>query len=107
MFLGYQRPDGSVGTRNHVLVIPTGFVTDVICQYVAGTKTVITADTGSLRTRSDRETVARTLVGLGCNPNVASVILYGTGMGTGVSELNTDVLAEKIGVRQEGGGPRV
>lgn len=96
MFLGYQRPDGSVGTRNHVLVIPTGFVTDVICQYVAGTKTVITADTGSLRTRSDRETVAHTLVGLGCNPNVASVILYSTGMGTGLSELNTDVLAEKI-----------
>ena len=39
-----------------------------------GTKTVVTADTGSGRTPNDRETVARVLIGLGRNPNVASVI---------------------------------
>jgi altronate dehydratase large subunit len=96
MFLGYERPDGSVGIRNHVLIIPTGFVSDVICNYVAGTKTIITADTGGGRTKTDRETIARTLVGLGRNPNVASVIVQGISMGAGYAELGPDVLAEQI-----------
>ena len=96
MFLGFERANGSVGTRNYVLVIPTGFIADVICRYVAGTRTIVTADTGVCRTENDRETVARTLVGLCCNPNVASVIVYGTAVGSTITELNPNILAEKI-----------
>ncbi|TET48833.1 MAG: altronate dehydratase, partial [Dehalococcoidia bacterium] len=49
-FTGYARPDGSAGIRNHVLVIPGGFLAAKICDFVDGTKTILTADTGSGRT---------------------------------------------------------
>ncbi len=76
-FLGYRRPDGSVGIRNYVLVLPGGLISSKICEFVTGTKTIITADIGSGRTKRDRETVARVLIGLGKNPNVAGVIVHG------------------------------
>jgi altronate dehydratase len=49
-FLGHERPDGSVGIRNHVLVIPGGFLASKICDTVAHTRTIVTADSGSGRT---------------------------------------------------------
>ena len=39
-FLGYMRPDGSVGTRNQVLVIPQGLISKSISDFVVGTKTI-------------------------------------------------------------------
>jgi hypothetical protein len=64
-FLGYARPNGSVGIRNHVLVIPGRLLAAKICNFVAGTTTILTSDSGSGRTSQDRETIARTLIGLG------------------------------------------
>ena len=52
-FLGYERPDGSVGTRNYVLVIPQGIISRSICDFVAGTRTIQTADHGSGRTANE------------------------------------------------------
>ena len=34
-FLGYSRPDGSAGIRNHVLIIPSGLLAAKICDFVA------------------------------------------------------------------------
>ena len=34
-FLGYQRPDGSVGVRNHVLVVPTVICAAVVAERIA------------------------------------------------------------------------
>ena len=95
-FLGFERPDGTAGIRNYVLVIPGGIIASHICQFVRGTRTLISADSGSGRTRKDRETIARTIVGLGCNPNVASVILHGTSPGAGYPELDPQLLADRI-----------
>ncbi len=95
-FLGYVRPDGSVGTRNYVLVVPQGIISKSICDFVPGTKTVITADHGSGRTADDRETIARVLIGLGRNPNVASVILHAASPGVGYPELRAERLADEI-----------
>ena len=67
-FLGYRRPDGSVGIRNYVLIIPGGLISSKICDFVNGTKTIITADVGSGRTKRDRETISRILIGLGGKP---------------------------------------
>jgi altronate dehydratase len=94
-FLGYERQDGSVGIRNHVLVIPGGFLANKICDTVEHTRTIVTADSGSGRTSRDRETIARTLVGLGANPNVASVIVLSSGLGGGYPELKPERLAAK------------
>lgn len=95
-FMGYFRPDGSVGTRNYVLVLPGGLVSTKICEFVRGVKTIITADSGSGRTKRDRETISRTLVGLGRNPNVAAVIIHGIHLGAGYPELSPENLADQI-----------
>ena len=95
-FLGYVRPDGSVGIRNYVLVIPGGLISSKICDFVAGAKTIITADVGSGRTKKDRETVARVLTGLGRNPNVAGVIVHDISHGFGYPELKGELIASRI-----------
>jgi len=95
-FLGYRRPDGSVGIRNYVLVLPGGLISSKICEFVAGARTIITADIGSGRTKRDRETIARVLIGLGKNPNVASVIVHGVSLSAGYPELNPERLANQI-----------
>ena len=95
-FLGYPRPDGRAGIRNYVLVLPGGLVSTKICEFVNGVRTLISADNGSGRTKRDRETIARTLVGLGKNPNVAGVIIHGINIGSGYPELKPDKLASQI-----------
>ncbi len=95
-FLGYVRPDGSVGTRNYVLVIPQGIIAKTITDFVAGTRSFVGPDHGSGRTANDRETIARVLTGLGRNPNVASVILHAASPGVGYPELRAERLADEI-----------
>jgi altronate dehydratase large subunit len=95
-FLGYPRPDGSVGIRNHVLVLPGGLISTKICEFVNGSHTIISADTGLLRTKRDREIVARTLVGIGKNPNVAGLILHDISAASGYPELKPETLAHRI-----------
>jgi len=85
-----------VGTRNYVLVIPQGIISKSICDFVAGTRTIQTVDHGSGRTTNDRERIARVLVGLGRNPNVASVILHAASPGVGYPELRAERLADEI-----------
>ena len=97
-FPGYERPDGSAGIRNHVLIIPGGILGTRICEFVNGTRTILTADSGSGRTSRDRETIARTLIGLGKNPNVASVIVHSLSAGSGYPELNPTRIADEIAV---------
>ena len=95
-FLGYARSDGSAGIRNHVLVIPSGLLAAKICDFVAGTTAMLSSDSGSGRTGRDRETIARTLIGLGRNPNVASVIVLSTSAGAGYPELKPARIADEI-----------
>jgi altronate dehydratase large subunit len=102
-FLGYPRSDGSVGTRNYVLVIPQGLISKSIVDFVAGVRTFQTVDHGSGRTANDRERIARVLIGLGRNPNVASVIVHAASPGVGYPELKAERLADEI----TAGGKRV
>jgi altronate dehydratase large subunit len=95
-FLGYPRPDGSAGIRNYVLVIPGGLVASKICDFVAGARTIHTADHGSGRTRDDREAIARVLIGLGRNPNVGAVVVHAASPGAGYPELKPERLVEEI-----------
>jgi altronate dehydratase large subunit len=95
-FMGYERPDGSAGIRNYVLILPGGFLASKICDTVENTKTIVTADSGSGRTSRDRETIARTLIGLGRNPNVASVIIFSSSVASGYPELSPSHLASEI-----------
>jgi altronate dehydratase large subunit len=95
-FWGFPRPDGTVGIRNHVLILPGALVSTKICEFVNGVSTLISADVGTGRIRRDRETIARTLVGLGKNPNVAGVILHDIRPGSTYPELKAEALAAQI-----------
>jgi altronate dehydratase large subunit len=77
-FMGYPRPDGSAGARNWVLILPVqrtaNLVAASIGKLVEGTKVMIsTGEEG--RTKRDRQTIARTFLGLGMNPNVGGILL--------------------------------
>ena len=87
-FLGFPRPDGSAGTRNHVLILPGGWECQQIVNMVSGTVTPNSADLGVARTRRDRETIARMHIGLAMNPNVYGVVVVTGGGGKGAHMLN-------------------
>lgn len=96
---GYYRPDGSVGVRNHVLILPATRNVNYICHRIAlavpGVTTFYT--TGEYgRTGSDRKRLARFLTGIARNPNVANVLLIGMPHGYGYPEFQTDALAAEI-----------
>lgn len=106
-FWGYSRPDGSVGVRNHVLILPATRNVNYICHRIAlavpGVTTFYT--TGEYgRTGGDRKRLARFLTGIARNPNVANVLLIGMPHGYGYPEFQTDALAAEIaksGTRME------
>ncbi len=81
-FEGYRRPDGSVGTRNFVGVISTvvcsNNVTRSIVSRVPGAA-FFTHQQGCCQTPVDIEKVNRTLISLGLNPNLHSVLLVSLG----------------------------
>ena len=98
-FWGYSRPDGSVGVRNHVLILPATRNVNYICHRIAlavpGVTTFYT--TGEYgRTGGDRKRLARFLAGIARNPNVANVLLIGMPHGYGYPEFQTDALAAEI-----------
>jgi altronate dehydratase large subunit len=95
-FWGFPRPDGSVGIRNCVLVLPPGLIATSICNFVSGAKTLVTPNFGLSSTPRDRETVARALIGLGRNPNVGAVVVHNGGNGNDYAEFAGARLAEEI-----------
>jgi altronate dehydratase large subunit len=94
-FLGYQRPDGTVGVRNHVAVIPASGCANELAATVAdgvqGTVALL-HDHACARLKPDNERALRTLIGVGCNPNVACVVV----VGIGCDILPADEIAEGI-----------
>jgi len=81
-FLGYERPDGTVGVRNHVVVIPAGRCANELAATIAdGVKDTVPIlhNHGCARLKPDNERALKTLIGLGCNPNVAAAVVVGLG----------------------------
>ncbi len=81
-FLGYRRPDGKVGVRNHVLVIPSVVCSqgaaEMICRNIKGA-IYLPNVFGCGQVGDDRAQTKRALVGFGLNPNVFSVLVVGNG----------------------------
>ncbi|HBH27738.1 MAG: UxaA family hydrolase [Desulfofustis sp. PB-SRB1] len=79
-FYGYRRENGRVGVRNHVIILPLDDLSNAACEAVAnnvkGTLAIPHAY-GRLQFGEDLELHFRTLIGAGCNPNVAAVVVIG------------------------------
>ncbi len=81
-FLGYKRPDGKCGVRNHVMVLSSvscaNGVVNAIGRELPEVKAV-THPEGCGRGIADVEITGRTVNGLCKNPNVASILIVGLG----------------------------
>ncbi|MBJ7379128.1 MAG: UxaA family hydrolase [Polynucleobacter sp.] len=79
-FMGYRRENGRMGIRNHVIILPLDDLSNAACEAVAnnikGTM-AIPHPYGRLQFGADLELHFRTLIGTGCNPNVAGVVVIG------------------------------
>ena len=79
-FWGYRRENGRAGVRNHVIILPVDDLSNAACEAVAhnikGTM-AIPHPYGRLQFGADLELHFRTLIGTGCNPNVAAVVVIG------------------------------
>ena len=90
-FRGYERPDGSVGVRNHLLVLST-----MDCSYEPAKKIAEQVEGSVAITQTygcrDDPMLVHNLAGSALNPNVAGVLIVGLGCET----LTGDILMERI-----------
>jgi len=114
-FSGYPRPDGQVGTRNYVGIISTVVCANEVARGIADKVNGCVAfshQQGCCQTTPDLDRVTRTLSGLGCNPNLASVLLVGLGCeGTKMPEVRQAIMAcgkkvETLMIQEEGGAAK-
>ncbi len=90
-FYGYERPDGSVGVRNQLLVIAP-----IDCSFEPARQVAARVDGAVAVTQyhgcGKNSMVIHTLVGAGKNPNIAGILLFGLGC----ESLTNDVLMEGL-----------
>jgi altronate dehydratase large subunit len=94
---GYKREDGSIGIRNHVLVLSTVACVNGVVQRISREvpqAVCVTHAQGCGRSgKRDRQIASRILSGLMQHPNIGGVVL----IGLGCEYTHTSVLLPKIG----------
>lgn len=109
---GYLRPDGSIGFRNHIAILSSvGCANDVALRLGRMYPDVIllTHRQGCGQLGSDKDQTARTLAGLGKNPNITGVLVVGMGCESITAEYLADEISktkkmvESLVVLDEGG----
>ena len=115
-FLGYRRPDGRVGVRNHLLVVPTVICSAVVAERIAaavapiGTTLPHLAGCGQLG--PDMTMTHDTLAAYCAHPNVGAVIVVALGCEQVVAQRLADQArrhqkpAAVIAIQNEGGTVR-
>jgi altronate dehydratase large subunit len=79
-FMGYERPDGSVGVRNHLVVMAVAQCIEPVAKKIAeGIAGAVAVTQHYTCLKEGNETIFNTLVGVGQNPNVAAVLVVGMG----------------------------
>ncbi len=99
-FMGYKRPDGTVGVRNHVLIIPTcacsADVAVLIGRDLCGA-VVLHNQNGCGQVAGDSAMTLKLLAGLAANANVYGVLL----VGLGCEQLHWQLVKEAIRLRTQ------
>jgi len=94
-FAGFRRPDGQVGIRNLLLVLPAGQCANELalrCAEGIGSAFPLLHTQPCAHLGADNEAARECLVGLGLNPNAAAVLV----VGIGCDSLSAQGMAEEI-----------
>ena len=81
-FKGYIRPDGKIGIRNHVLILPTVACANETCRIIAETlpeAVSLVNQNGCGEVEVNRKITQTVLSGLAANPNVFGTLMIGLG----------------------------
>lgn len=115
-FYGYRRPDGRVGTRNHVLVVPTVICAAVVAERVAASAVPVAVAlphlAGCGQLGPDMTATHETLAAYCSHPNVGAAVIIALGCEQVVAERLADVArrhgkpAEIVAIQAEGGTVR-
>jgi len=112
-FEGYRRPDGRVGVRNYVAVIPTSVAASSVASAIADEAGPWARATphqlGTSQPTPARRQTERVLVGIGRNPNVGAALVVELGtedisaetIADGIS--NSGKTTETLAIREVGG----
>jgi (2R)-sulfolactate sulfo-lyase subunit beta len=79
-FEGWRRENGRMGVRNYVLILPVDDISNAAAEGVARNIQgclAIPHAYGRLQFGADLDLHFRTIIGTGCNPNVAAVVVIG------------------------------
>ncbi len=112
-FWGYRRPDGLVGVRNHVLILPTVGCANETCRIIAGLvngAVTLVNQNGCGEVEGNRKLTQAVLTGLAANPNVYGTILVGLGCEPNSVEVMDELIRAKTNkpiralvIQEEGG----
>ena len=112
-FLGYPRPDGRVGIRNHVLILPTSVcasdTTRMVSQKVNGTVT-FNNQNGCAQVAPDLQLTMDVLAGYAANPNVYGTVVVSLGCENCQMDLVVEAIEQRTNkpirqvIIQEAGG---
>ena len=115
-FLGYRRPDGRVGTRNHVLVVPTVICSAVVAERIAAAAAPVSVAlphlAGCGQLGPDMRLTHETLAAYCAHPNVGAVLVVALGCEQVVARMLADTArrhgkpAEIVAIQSEGGTVR-
>lgn len=110
--MGYPRPDGTFGIRNHLLVLPTSVCSSDTASRIASQvpgSVAVPHQHGCCEIGEDYAQTVRTLVGFGKNPNVGAVLIVSLGCeGIQAAPVEKEIAAtgkpvESIIIQEHGG----
>ena len=112
-FYGYKRPDGRVGVRNYVLILPASVcasdTTRIIAQQVVGSVT-FNNQQGCSQVASDQQLTMDVMAGYAANPNVYGTVVVSLGCENCQMDLVVKAIQERTNkplkqvIIQEAGG---
>ncbi len=115
-FLGYPRPDGRVGVRNYVLVVPTVICSAVVCERIAAARpdamVALPHQAGCGQLGPDLRVTHETLAAYCEHPNVGAVLVVALGCEQVVAQQLASTArragkpADIVAIQSEGGTPR-
>jgi altronate dehydratase large subunit len=115
-FYGYRRRDGRIGTRNHVLVVPTVICSSLVAERVAAAVPPVASAlphlAGCGQLGPDMRVTHETLAAYCAHPNVGAVVVIALGCEQVVAQVLAEAAraqgkpAEIVAIQSEGGTVR-